>query len=364
MAHQAAQNNHQPKPSIGWRKKVLRCLLLALGAVLLAAIGFFIYLCATEYRPEALTDIACEQGQNAPISLEEGVSFLSYNTGYAGLGAQSDFFMDGGQMVAPAQDTLHGVAKVLTDNPASIYLLQEVDTNSTRSKYIDQASHYRRATATEGPFALNYRCNWVPFPLPNIGRVESGLLTLSAASPSSAQRIQLPVPFSWPVRIANLKRCLLVTRFPIEGSRQELVVVNLHLEAYDDGQGKVEQMNMLTQILQDEQQKGNYVVAGGDFNQLFPGTQERYPLTQTEDFMPGILEEGALPEGFSFVFDPNTPSCRLLNQPYDPGDAKTQHYVIDGYIVSGNLRVEEIKTIDEGFASSDHQAVYLQLAFS
>ena len=50
--------------------------------------------------------------------------------------------------------------------------------------------------------------------------------------------MQLPCPFSWPTRIANLKRCLLVERIPIADSDKELVLVNLHLEAYDDGEGK------------------------------------------------------------------------------------------------------------------------------
>lgn len=46
--------------------------------------------------------------------------------------------------------------------------------------------------------------------------------------------------------------------------------MNLHLEAYDDGEGKEAQTAMLLQILQEEYVKGNYVIAGGDFNQSFP----------------------------------------------------------------------------------------------
>ena len=45
------------------------------------------------------------------------------------------------------------------------------------------------------------------------------VLTAAALSDygiSSAERIKLPCPFSWPVRTANLKRCLLITRVPLE----------------------------------------------------------------------------------------------------------------------------------------------------
>ena len=39
----------------------------------------------------------------------------------------------------------------------------------------------------------------------------------------------------------NLKRCLLIERLPIENSDKELVLINLHLEAYDEGEGKAKQ---------------------------------------------------------------------------------------------------------------------------
>ena len=56
------------------------------------------------------------------------------------------------------------------------------------------------------------------------------------------------------------------------------------------------------------------------------------------------------------------PTCRLLNQPYDPSDVEnTQYYVIDGYLISPNLNVERVETLDEGFAFSDHNPVLLTL---
>ena len=41
--------------------------------------------------------------------------------------------------------------------------------------------------------------------------------------------------------------------------RDRLVAVNLHLEAYDDGEGKAAQTAMLFDILEEEYAKGNYV---------------------------------------------------------------------------------------------------------
>jgi hypothetical protein len=102
------------------------------------------------------------------------------------------------------------------------------------------------------------------------------------------------------------------------------------------------------------------VIAGGDFNQIFPGGLEAYPNEHGELWTPGLLEEAALPEGFSYVYDLAVPSCRLLNQPYDPADtANTQYYVIDGFIVSPNVRVEKVEGLSLGFENSDHNPVAL-----
>lgn len=112
---------------------------------------------------------------------------------------------------------------------------------------------------------------FVPFPIPPIGKVESGLLTLNNLAVTEATRESLPVPFSCrSLRVANLKRCLLVQRMPVGEGGKELVLINLHLEAYSDDAGRAAQMEMLAGILRTERNNGNYVIAGGDFNRAFP----------------------------------------------------------------------------------------------
>lgn len=74
-----------------------------------------------------------------------------------------------------------------------------------------------------------------------MGKVKSGLNTFARCELKDTERISLPVPFSWPLRVANLKRCILVSRVDIEGSDKQLVLMNMHLEAYDSGEGKIAQ---------------------------------------------------------------------------------------------------------------------------
>lgn len=352
-------------------KKLLKALLIVVLVLVLAVGGLLGWLTATEYRPaavEALVPASSDPPADL-TALPEGasLSILSWNVGYAGLGAESDFFMDGGKDARSADEAtvkryLGGIDAVTRDGGYDIVLLQEVDTNSGRTYSINEAAALQWGVST---YAYNYSCPFVPVPVPPIGKVHSGLLTMSGYAVDRAERISLPCPFSWPLRIANLKRCLLVNYLPIEGSDKQLVLIDLHLEAYDSGEGKIAQTKQLTDFIQSEYEKGNYVIAGGDFNQVFPGTLETYPNTHPENWEVGALEPETLPEGFTFAFDESTPTCRLLNQPYDPADTvNTQYYVIDGFIVSPNVTVESVETLDLGFENSDHNPVNIRVTLN
>ena len=342
-------------------KKILKVALVVLLVPVAAAIGLIIWLSAAEYKPQAVEELAL-LSQEAPaqaLPAGESLRVMSWNIGYGGLGDNADFFMDGGSQVKSSdrqrvEENLMGVSQVLWgEERPDLAMLQEVDVDSARTYSIDEAV---MLAGKNGVHALNYACPFVPYPLPPIGKVNSGVLTTANYAIDSAQRIALPCPFSWPVRTANLKRCLLVSRLPVQGSDRQLVLVNLHLEAYDDGEGKVAQTKQLNEFLETEYEMGNYVIAGGDFNQIFPGSLEAYPNTHPDLWEPGVLTEEMLPQGFSYAYDLGTPSCRLLNQPYDPEDTgNTQHYVIDGFILSPNVKLEKVETLDLGFASSDHK---------
>lgn len=355
-------------------KIVLKTVLWLLGIVLAAAIGLIAWLTITEYKPEAVEQLTLVQNENknplpAANETAEGttVSVLTMNIGYCALGKDSDFFMDGGTQTRPdtkevIYNNLEGITQLLADYQTDFILLQEVDTDSMRSYGVDQKEQLLNDTGLTAAYAKNYSCDFVPFPLPPIGKVHSGLLTLGNYEITTAERMSLYCPFSWPVRAANLKRCLLVSHCPIEGTDKELVLINLHLEAYDDGEGKAEQTKQLLNVLEEEYEKGNYVIAGGDFNQLFPECETYYPNTHAELWTPGILKPEDIPAGWQYAYDPQTPTCRLLNQPYDPTDsANTQYYVIDGFIVSPNISIEQVTTIKQDFLYSDHNPVLLSV---
>lgn len=352
------------------KKSILKKALQGIGVVvilLISAVAVLLaYLTKKEYQPEPTQTAEYvyieENGPEAPNTL----TLYSWNIGYGGLGKESDFFMDGGEMVDPPdQETVErnmaAIEQFMVDHPADAWLLQEVDRSSDRTELMDQLYTLQEAYGGSGAFAYNYKCAFVPIPLPPIGKVESGIATLTGLSmQEDAQRIALPCPFSWPSRVANLKRCLLVTRHAVEGTDKELVLVNLHLEAYDDGEGKAAQTALLLEVLQEEYEKGNYVIAGGDFNQAFPHTLDTFPISGDRQWKPGVLEENALPEGWQYAYDADSATCRLLDRPYD---AQCQRYVIDGFIVSPNLQVDGVETAELDFENSDHNPVRLDVTF-
>ena len=349
-------------------KKFLKVLIWVLVAIVAIAALFFAYLTIREYNPGPV--VAAEvrgtaSGERVPAG--EDVTVVSWNVGYCGLGKECDFVMDGGGN-APVPDEaqvrryIDGVNASLNEANADIYMLQEVDERSSRTYKIDERDYFTRGMDAIG---YNYVCDFVPFPWPPIATIKSGVLTTTGYEIESADRHSLPCPFSWPLKIANLKRCLLVSRLPVEGSDKEFVVVNFHLEAYDSGEGKIAQTRQLMEFIQSEYEKGNYVIAGGDWNQVFPGSLDVYPNNHPDLWAVGTVEESMLPSGWALAYDLTTPTCRLLNQPYNPADtANTQYYVIDGFIVSPNVELKSVATLDKEFENSDHNPVKMVISLA
>ena len=342
--------------------------------VLLIA-AFFGFLTVTQLDPDsegADVNLMMDRTEsNRSFADGDSISVVSWNIGYSALGKDSDFFMDGGEQTRPesksvVEKNLQGIIAGIQSMDADFTLLQEVDSGSRRSYGVLETSAIAEATGLKNIYAKNYKCPFVPFPWPPLGKVSSGLFTLSTAQElSGAERVALPSPFSWPVSTANLKRCLLVTRIPLADTDKELVLVNLHLEAYDSGEGKIAQTKALTEVLAREYEAGNYVIAGGDFNQTFPGGLDIYPMVDESYWAPGTLDDSNLPgEDWQFAFDTDVPSCRLLNMPYDPGNPATQYYVIDGFILSPNVRLDSVETQDAGFLYSDHNPVLLNVTLN
>lgn len=358
-------------------KKGILFLLKGVGILLLAVVVLFVaiigVLTVTEYKPEDVEQLALMGESDSGVAQGESITVMTWNIGYGALGEDADFFMDGGTHVKTSDRegvcrNLDGIHETVAQVDPDLVLFQEVDRDSKRSCFVDEESYLYDMAMKDGlagmeSFAYNYKTLYVPYPIPTIGRVEAGLMTISRYQVDSVQRLQLPCPFSYPVRLANLKRCLMVDRIPVEGSDKELVVINLHLEAYDSGEGKIAQTAMLRELLVTEAEKGNYVIAGGDFNQTFSNVDtSMYPTISDEMWVPGEIDVSEFGDSLEFVTDNSVPTCRSLDQPYAGSDRENfQYYMIDGFIVSSNVNVETVETLDEEFVYTDHNPIVMKV---
>ena len=349
-------------------RRVLRALAIALLAPVAVAGAYVAYFFMDYHR---LQDGAEQHSQNvnnrAPIGVETTV--VTWNIGFGAYHRDFSFFMDGGtsgradsqEAVAEAMDH---IAALLKAQAPDHLLLQEVDTRADRSWFINELDMLRAFFPQhQSYFARNYNSPYIIFPLnqPH-GKAQSGLLTLSDRDIYRGERHTLPVEEGL-MRVLDLDRCYTLSRIPTENGRQ-LCLYNLHLSAYtSDGTVATQQLEKLTADMLSEYRKGNYCVAGGDFNKDLLGHSDRiFGVAPREGLTWNQpIERDLIPEGLKLVESLDkrhpVPTCRDCDTGYVPG--QTFVVTVDGFIVSDNVRVTDCRVIDDGFTASDHNPVKL-----
>lgn len=341
--------------------------------LVIVLIGFLFigFLTIREYKPKEAEPLETTGTASEQMNLGQDYTVMTWNIGYGALDETADFFMDGGKQVSSAtaaevNANVAAFAGQIQAEDADIVFLQEVDTNSGRSHHKNEKDMILESLVEyQGAMAYNFKVDFIPYPIPPIGQVNSGIVSLSRFEMEDATRVALPCPFAYPVRIGNLKRCLLVSRVAIEGTDAELVLINLHLEAYDDGEGKIAQTKQLRELIEGEVAAGNYVIAGGDFNQVFSDVDTSVcPVVSDSYWQPGVIDMTEF-EGSTFYTGSNAPTCRSLDKPLVDADLDNfQFYIIDGFIVSNNITVNSYETRDLGFKNSDHNPVVLNFTLN
>jgi endonuclease/exonuclease/phosphatase family metal-dependent hydrolase len=341
-------------------KKILKIVLYLLIFLLLAFGGFLVYATVLDYKPEEQMNLYENSSPDA-FNDTSVINLMIWNIGYAGLGAETDFFYDGGKNVRASREhtirNLNAIQEYLNkQDTVDFFLLQEVDINSKRSYGMNQYDSLVKVFPDYIPvFAPNYDVFFVPVPINKpMGRVKGGLLTLSRYKALKSTRYSFPGNFEWPKSLFMLDRCFLVNRYPLENEK-ELLVINTHNSAYDDGSLRQQQMQYLKDFLITEYRQGNYIIVGGDWNQSPPGHEADYSedIPDTDDRQD--ISADYLPAGWTWMYDSDKPTNRRLKKPYERG--KTPTALIDFYLLSPNIESLDVQTIDLKFEHSDHQPV-------
>lgn len=352
-------------------------LLVILLIIVAALVSYIVYLYSSYSRLDPIVAVKIDNKKIEQVELNKEYSLTTYNIGFGAYESSYSFFMDKGEMRSGEKtqgkysrglsientltNTLTSVALIRNISP-SFAFFQEVDVKSDRSYFINQKeiidSFFPDYSST---FALNFHSPYLFYPiLAPHGRVQSGLLTLSKYSVSSAIRYSYPISNDFS-KFFDLDRCFLLSKVPIKGTDKELILINSHMSAYDKG-GIIrkKQLERLNDILQEEKNKGNYVICGGDFNHVLG--EDLVGIFQSNEIQPSwvsVLDDKDISPGFKIVKADNaltTSTCRGTDIPYQKG--VSYEAILDGFIVSDNIECNAFN-IDTDFISSDHNPVLL-----
>ncbi len=351
-------------------KAILRALLIIIVVFIAGFAGLLVYAKVTDFRPEE-QELISQQNNLSVLKDSLCITLLTWNIGYAGLDKDMDFFKDGGTKVITPKDiclsNIDGIADFLIDNDTvDFMLLQEVDRDSKRSYHIDQYEKIAGVLPSYNPFfAKNYDVFFVPAPPSQpMGKVLSGIATYSKYIPVSSIRYSLPGDFGFPTQLFYLDRCFIVNRYNV-GNSKELVLINTHNEAFDEG-GTIReaQMERIKEFVINEYNSGNYVIVGGDWNQYPPDFKPSFSANKAFTGIVGNfnltgIESDYMPQEWKWIYDPSTPSVRTLMSEYDPVSTPTS--ICDIFLISPNIEFVTVKGIHLGFTNSDHNPLIMKV---
>ena len=414
-------------------KKVIKVILIILLAAVLIVGGYVAYVMIDYHRIEDNQALQINDATSDAALVDTEYKVISYNIGFAAYTPDFGFFMDGGtQSRAESEESvknvISGVGDFLKSEAPDFILIEEVDKNATRSYHYDEEAALRNMLeGYDSTFTVNFDSPYLFYPLSKPhGKSYAGMLTLSRFNIESGLRRSLPIEDGF-MKFVDLDRCYSVSRvsvsndkelvlytlhlsaytsdgtiateqltmlindmqaeyekgnyciaggdfnkdllvdsgkiFGIDGADKELVLYTLHLSAYtSDGTIATEQLTMLINDMQAEYEKGNYCIAGGDFNKdllvdsgkIFGIDGADYTWAQPVD--PTLFDGTNLSMVAPFNEEKPIPSCRNADGPYND---KQFVLTVDGFIVSDNVTVSGSDVYDLGFKYSDHNPVYM-----
>lgn len=364
---------------------IFLAVLIVLGILIVG--GYVIYVAVQYYRIDDNSELEVSgTASYEKVALNVEYSLSTYNLGFGAYSPEYSFFMDTGVMndgtkvegkyakglnADDVRKNVNGQIDFAKSNGADFYFFQEVDEKADRSYKINMKNEISSALSGYSyTYAKNFHTADLLYPLSDpIGKSDSGILTLSRYQIENSVRRSFPITDSFPDKFFDLDRCFSLNYLPINGSDKYLTLLNLHMSAYDEG-GKIraKQLEMLNEVLAFEYFKGNYVIAGGDFNHCliadgFNSDEEALTYFESKQQVPdwvknSVLHQNEIADGCKIVAPKNAATCRGADIPYEKG--VNYSTVIDGFIVSDNIEIVKNETVDMQYAYSDHNPVNLK----
>ncbi len=168
---------------------------------------------------------------------------------------------------------LNAIADKIVECDPDIVLLQEVDRCSKRTDYIDQIRWLLENTKLNyAVYASNWKAQFIPSD--GLGRIDMGNVIMSRWEIAEAERIQLPLRGDQDAltQYFYLRRNILRAKISIP-ELDDFYAVNVHTAAFSTDDTKLSHIDRFKQLLDNLSSSGYQFVAGGDLNELPPGSE-------------------------------------------------------------------------------------------
>lgn len=366
-------------------KIVAWTLLGIIALIVLIFVGYVVYLCCQYYRIADDLSIEISNNQTETVSVGSSYTITTYNIGFGAYSQDFSFFMDSGELLDGTKTTgKHSVAKnkdtVIANTTGAINTIneiapdfaffQEVDTRADRSHKVNQYKMIQDNFANYSSASASiFHSGYLFYPLTEPhGASDSVIATISKYKIESGVRKSFPIDESFPAKFFDLDRCFSAYTLPINGSDKKLVLINLHMSAYDEG-GKIreQQLALLSSYLTTQYNLGNYIIAGGDWNHDVADSINSFATKEKVPDWVRTISDDEIPEHFNFAKTTNAPTCRSTDIAYTKnsnGDLVNYTVVVDGFLVSDNITINAVQNIDTQFMYSDHNPVKMQFTLN
>lgn len=319
------------------------------------------------------------------ISLNTSLDIITYNLSYGIMDPEFSYFKAettmpngsvkrGSSSRATNKDrvsiNINGSAELVgkgANSSTDFILFQDIDVDSTRSYYINQQDILADVLSNfAGVFAENGSSNYVFSPISSpLGKIDTRMATFSNKYMSYKIRHSLTSNTEFMEKYGANDNCIILTQYRTT-SGKILTVINVNIGIYESEEVRNTNLEEILRYMDYEANTlGHYVVVGGSFGYLLNGEDGEFLNTSgspswSECFPESFSTEALKKIGFRVVkdevaLDQKIGTVRDMSTEYNKG--VSFEAVIDGFIVSKGVTVEDVSVIDNGFLYSSHNPV-------
>ncbi|MFV0249199.1 MAG: endonuclease/exonuclease/phosphatase family protein [Tenacibaculum sp.] len=288
-------------------KRILSILFAFFLTVVIALIAFYFWASSPNLDKTSYTQLF-KNVYTVKTNQDSIYSIISYNIGYLS-------GMTNNKAVQKNKDLFDNNLQITLDKfkktKPDIIAFQEIDYNASRSFNINQEEEIAKLGYPFIARGVNWDERYLPFPYwpPSVhfGKVISGQSILSKYPIKDYNRIVLE-------RVANspfyrkafyLDRLLQIVKINLQNA--ELIVMNVHLEAFDK-QTREKQMQKVIELFTKQITKGQPTILLGDFNS---DPNYKNPAIEKLLNLPNIGNAAFTRSNYDFTYDTENPFERL-----------------------------------------------------